>query len=216
MRTFNLSDFLFLLSAFKWTVTLSAIAMVMGGLLGLGIALMRISKYAPLRAAATGYITVIQGIPLLGLLMFAYFGIPVFLGLNVPALLAVSAAYTIWAASFFGEIWRAGIQSIKKSQWEAAACLGISRWQQFRYVIAPQAMRVALPPTVGFVVQMIKGTSLAAIVGFVEITRAGQITSAATFQPLLIYSVVGAIYFSVCFPLTIWSRKLEDRLHGTR
>ena len=215
MRTLNFFDLLYLIEAFKCTVALSAIALTIGGLLGLGIALMRISRHTPLRLIATGYISVVQGIPLLGLLMFTFFGIPVFLDINVPALAAVGAAYSIWAASFFGEIWRAGIQSIKKSQWEAAACLGISRWQQFRYVIAPQSMRVALPPTISFVVQMIKGTSLAAIVGFVEVTRAGQITSAATFQPLLVYSVVGAIYFSVCFPLTIWSRKLEDRIHGT-
>lgn len=214
MRSFGFPDFVFLVQAFQWTVLLSVIAMALGGIVGLGIALMRISRFRPLRWAAAGYIQVVQGVPLLGLLMFSYFGIPAFLGINVPSMVAVSAAYTIWAASFFGEIWRAGIQSIKKSQWEAAACLGITRWQQFRHVIGPQALRVALPPTVGFIVQMIKGTSLAAIIGFVELTRAGQIISAATFAPLLVYSIIGIIYLCVCFPLTQWSRNLEDRLHG--
>lgn len=215
MREFNLHDLLFLLQSFQWTLVLSAMGIVLGSVLGLGVALLRLSANAAFRAVASGYIQLVQGIPLLGLLMFAYYGIPVFLGLNVPALVAVGAAFAFWAASYFGEIWRAGIQSIKRPQWEAAACLGISRWQRFRHVIAPQAMRLALPPTVGFIVQMIKGTSLAAVVGFVEITRAGQMISAATFQPLMIFSIVAAIYFCICFPLTMLSRKLENRLNGS-
>lgn len=140
----------------------------------------------------------------------------VFLGVEVPALVAVGVAFTAYTAVFLGEIWRGGIQAVKQTQWEAAACLGLTRWQQFRYVIAPQAFRMALPPTVGFLVQLIKNTSLASVVGFVELARAGQMASAATFQPLLVYSVVAAIYFALCLPLTVWSRKLEARLNGAR
>lgn len=148
--------------------------------------------------------------------MFFYFGIPVFLGYDIPAMAAVGVAYAVYTAAFLGDIWRGGIQAIKHAQWEAAACLGISKWQQFRYVIAPQAFRIALPASVGFLVQLVKNTSLASVVGFVELARAGQIISAGTFQPLLVYSIVAVIYFAACFPLTMWSRKLEVQHNGAR
>lgn len=214
MRSFNLQDLLALLEALKWTVALVAVALALGGPLALGLSLMRTGKASVPRLVSTAFLEIVQGIPLLGLLMFFYFGIPVFLGFDLPALAAVGFAYAIYTAAFLGDIWRGGIQAIKHAQWEAAACLGITRWQQFRYVIAPQAFRIALPATVGFLVQLIKNTSLASVVGFVELARAGQIASAGTFQPLLIYSVVATIYFAICFPLTSWSRKLEARLNG--
>lgn len=216
MRTFNLNDFLALIEALKWTFALVALALAFGGPLALALALMRSGRAAVPRWIATAFIEIVQGMPILGLLMFFYFGMPVFLGINVPAIMAVGIAFAIYTAAFLGEIWRGGIQAIKHAQWEAAACLGITKWQQFRYVIAPQAFRIALPSTVGFLVQLIKNTSLASVVGFVELARAGQIASAGTFQPLLIYSVVAAIYFTICFPLTSWSRKLEARLNGAR
>jgi polar amino acid transport system permease protein len=216
MRTFNEADLLSLFSALRWTVVLVALALACGGPLALMLALMRSSRIAPLRWLAAGILQLVQGVPLLGLLMFFYFGMPVFLGVEVPALVAVGVAFTAYTAVFLGEIWRGGIQAVKQTQWEAAACLGLTGWQQFRYVIAPQAFRMALPPTVGFLVQLIKNTSLASVVGFVELARAGQMASAATFQPLLVYSVVAAIYFALCLPLTVWSRKLEARLNGAR
>lgn len=216
MRTFNEADLLSLFLALRWTVVLVALALACGGPLALMLALMRSSRIAPLRWLAAGILQLVQGVPLLGLLMFFYFGMPVFLGVEVPALVAVGVAFTANTAVFLGEIWRGGIQAVKQTQWEAAACLGLTRWQQFRYVIAPQAFRMALPPTVGFLVQLIKNTSLASVVGFVELARAGQMASAATFQPLLVYSVVAAIYFALCLPLTVWSRKLEARLNGAR
>lgn len=216
MRTFNEADLLSLFSALRWTVVLVALALACGGPLALLLALMRSSRLAPLRWLAAGVLQLVQGVPLLGLLMFFYFGMPVFLGIEVPSLVAVGVAFTAYTAVFLGEIWRGGIEAVKQTQWEAAACLGLTRWQQFRYVVGPQAFRMALPPTVGFLVQLIKNTSLASVVGFVELARAGQMASAATFQPLLVYSVVAAIYFALCLPLTVWSRKLEARLNGAR
>ena len=176
----------------------------------------RISRFAGLRWTMAALIQVIQSVPLLGLLFFFYFGMPVFLGIQVPALVAVTIAYTLYTAAFLGEIWRGGLEAVKQAQWEAGACLGLSAWQQFRHIIAPQALRMSLPPTVGFLVQLIKGTSLASILGFVELARAGQVVSAATFQPLLTYALVAAIYFALCLPLTLWSRSLEARLDGSR
>ncbi|MCK1735295.1 amino acid ABC transporter permease [Bradyrhizobium sp. 138] len=216
MRSFSLIDFVSLFTALRWTVALVVLALLFGAPLALGLAMGRISRFAGLRWTMAALIQVIQSVPLLGLLFFFYFGMPVFLGIQVPALLAVTVAYTLYTAAFLGEIWRGGLEAVKQAQWEAGACLGLSAWQQFRHIIAPQALRLSLPPTVGFLVQLIKGTSLASILGFVELARAGQVVSAATFQPLLPYALVAAIYFALCLPLTLWSRSLEARLDGSR
>lgn len=216
MRHFGLSDFLFLLTALEWTFVMAGIALVFGAPLAMALALARSSRARLPRYVAAGFLELVQGIPLLGLLMFFYFGVPVFLGANVPAVVAVGAAYTIYAAAFLGEIWRGSIQAIKQAQWEAGACLGLSLPQQFIHIIGPQAFRIALPATVGFLVQLIKNTSLASVVGIVELARAGQLVNAGTFQPLLVYTLVAGIYFTICFPLTAWSRKLEGRLNGAR
>ncbi|QOG07256.1 amino acid ABC transporter permease [Aureimonas sp. OT7] len=216
MRSFSTIDVIALTTALQYTVLLVLLALAFGSPLALLFALLRTARAAVPRWLTALFLQVVQGVPLLALLMFFYFGLPVFLGVQIPALAAVTIAFTIYTAVFLGEIWRGGIEAVKQTQWEAAASLGISRWQQFRHVIAPQAMKVALPATVGFLVQLIKGTSLAAVVGFIELTRAGQLASAATFQPLLVYSVVAAIYFAICFPLTLLSRNLEARLNGAR
>lgn len=216
MRSFSTIDVIAFATALQYTVLLVVLALGFGSPLALLFAMLRTANTTVLRWSAGLFLQLVQAIPLLALLMFFYFGLPVFLGIKIPALVAVTVAFTIYTAVFLGEIWRGGIEAVKQTQWEAAASLGISRWQQFRYVIAPQAFKIALPATVGFLVQLIKGTSLAAVVGFIELTRAGQLASAATFQPLLIYSVIAAIYFAICFPLTLWSRNLETRLNGAR
>ncbi len=216
MRGFTFSDFFTMLWALQWTGTLVIIALAFGGPLGLLMALMRASRNWLLNALALVVLQIVQGVPLLGMLMFFYFGMPVFLGIQVPALVSVSVAFTIFTAAFLGEIWRGGIQAVHVAQSEAAACLGLTRWQSFRYVVAPQAFKISLPATVGFLVQLIKNTSLASIVGFVELARAGQLASAATLAPLAAYACVAAIYFAICYPLTQWSRSLEKKLNVVR
>lgn len=216
MRQFSFSDLLFLLTALEWTFLMAGIALVCGAPVALFLALARSGRAIVPKYLASGIVELVQGIPLLGLLMFFYFGIPILLGTNVPAIVAVGAAYTMYTAVFLGDIWRGGIQAVRQAQWEAGACLGLSWFHQFVYIIAPQAFRIALPATVGFLVQLIKNTSLASVVGVVELARAGQLISAGTFQPLLVYLIVAAVYFAICFPLTTWSRKLEARLNGAR
>ena len=115
------------------------------------------------------------------------------------------------SAAFLGEIWRGCIQAIPSGQVEAAHALSLSYVSRMRDVILPQAFKIALPPTVGYMVQIIKGTSLAAIIGFAEITRAGQIINNATFQPLMVFSVVAAIYFVLCWPLSLMAARMERR-----
>ena len=106
--------------------------------------------------------------------------------------------------------------AIPRTQWEAGTAIGLTYLEQLRHVIIPQAVRIAIPPTVGFLVQLIKNTSLAAVIGFVELTREGQMTTAATFQPFAVYLLVAALYFSLCYPLTRYSRILEGRRRAVR
>ena len=215
IRDFGFGEFGYLVMAARWTLGLSAMAFVVGGLLGFLLAVLRVAPLAPLRIAVAGYIQFFQGTPLLMQLFLVYFGLGVF-GFHVPALLAAAIAFALYAGAFLGEIWRGCVQAIGKPQWEAAAALSLSFPQQLRYVILPQAVRIAVPPTVGFLVQLVKNTSLASIVGFVELTRAGQVINNATFQPFLVFMVVAALYFVMCFPLSVLARRLERRLNVGR
>jgi polar amino acid transport system permease protein len=202
---------LFLLQGLKWTLLLSAIGFIGGGIFGLIIALARTSARSALRKTAAGYISVFQGTPLLMQLFVVYYGIAL-LGVNIEAWAAVAIAFTLHASAFLGEIWRGGIQAIPKGQTEAANALGLHYFSRMKDVVLPQAFKVSLPATIGFLVQLIKGTSLAAIVGFIELARAGQIVSNQTYRPLLIFGIVGAIYFIICWPLSLYGARLENRM----
>ncbi len=208
----TLTQFNYLLTGALWTVGLSLVAFVGGGLLGFAVALMRVSTRRWLRSATWVYIQMIQGTPLLILLFLSYFGISLF-GYRPSPFFAVALGFSIYTSAFLGEIWRGAIESVNRSQWEASACLGFNRIQQLFYIVIPQATRIATPPTVGFMVQVVKHTSLASIVGFIELTRAGQVINNVTFQPFLIYLIVAAIYFVICYPLSQLSKKLEGALN---
>lgn len=209
---FNANHLSFLLEGALWTVCLSLISFLGGGAAGALVALARISRWRPLRWLAIAYIQVIQGTPLLVILFLSYFGLSI-MGFTLPPLVAAGLSMTIYVSAYLGEIWRGSIQSVARTQWEAAECLALSRWQRLRLVVLPQAVRIATPPTVGFMVQIVKNTSLASIVGFVELVRAGQLINNSIFQPFLIYLLIAALYFAMCYPLSAWSRRLEMRLH---
>ena len=215
IRQFGWIDVFYLVAALRWTLALAAVAFVGGALVGALVALLRVAKRAPLRLLGVVYTQVVQGTPLLVWIFGLYFGIAIF-GFSVAPWVAAATAFSIYAGAFLGDIWRGALQAVPKTQWEAGGSLGLSFPQQIRYIIVPQAVRIATPPTVGFLVQLIKDTSLASTIGFVELTREGQTTTAATFQPFAVYLTVAGLYFLLCFPLTRWSRKLERRFHAAR
>ena len=210
MRTFGLSEFLFIVQAAQWTLALSAIAFVGGALLGLVVALSRTSENAVARNAARVFIQVFQGTPLLLQLFLIFFGAPV-LGFDINPWVAAGVALVLNSAAFLAEIWRGCIEAVPRGQWEAAQALNLKYVARMRFVVLPQAFKIALPPTVGYVVQIIKGTSLAAIIGFTEITRAGQIINNATFQPLHVFTTVAALYFVICWPLSLLAARMERK-----
>lgn len=217
MSFMPIDHFGFLLMGAWGTVQLSALAFVGGGLIGLAVALARVSPIKAVRVAAAGYIQVIQGTPLLVLMGVCFFG-PNIAGVgSVPALAAAALAITIYASAFLGEIWRGCIQSVPRSQWEAAECLALTRWERMRRVILPQALRIATPPTVGFLVQIIKNTSIASlVVGYAELSYNAKVLNNSTFQPFLYFGCAVVLYFILCYPLSRWSRALERKLNAAR
>jgi polar amino acid transport system permease protein len=210
-QTFGWPQIGFLVTALRWTALLAGIALLGGGVGGMLMVAARLSPWAALRRVAWAVTYAVQGTPLLVQLFLAYFGASA-LGLDVPPLVAAGAAFTLWASAFLGEIWRGAIQGVPNGQSEAAAALGLRPRQIMRRVILPQAVRPAIPPTVGFLVQMVKNTAIASIIGFRELTRAGQIVANVTFQPLQVFLVVALLYFSLCYPLSLAARFLEQRL----
>src|SRR6185295_10671602 len=179
------ADVWYLVLAMRWTILLTLLALAGGGAIGLFIASCGASASAALRLLARGYAGLVQGIPLLVWLFLFYFGLSI-MGYSLPAWVAATLGFSVYAGAFLGEIWRGALLSIPKTQWEAGRSIGLTFLEQLRHVIIPQAVRVAIPPTVGFTVQLIKNTSLAAVIGFVELTREGQLTTAATFQPFAV------------------------------
>lgn len=210
-NTVGLPELLFLLRGLGWTLILTGFGFVGGIAFGLLVALARVSKRRLLRWPAIAWIAMFQGTPLLMQLFVVFFGLPLF-GVNVDPWLAVALALTAHASAFLGEIWRGAIQAVPLGQSEAAHALGLKYPSLMRDIVLPQAFRLSLPATIGFLVQLLKGTSLAAIVGFIELSRAGQIVSNQTFRPLLIFGLVGVLYFLICWPLSLWGSRMERRL----
>jgi polar amino acid transport system permease protein len=200
-----------LLLAMRWTVGLSLIAFIGGALMGGLLVVLRLTGNRLVRLLIMGYVQVFQGTPLLLQLFLVYFGLSMF-GLQTSALVAASICLTLYASAYLTEIWRGCIVSVDRGQWEAGSSLALSFAEQLRYVVVPQAFRIGIAPTVGFMVQIIKATALTSVIGFVEMTRAGQIITNATFQPFLIYGSVALMYFALCFPLSLYSRRLEHSL----
>jgi polar amino acid transport system permease protein len=215
IREFSAADIVYLIEAARWTLLLALVATVGGGLLGIVVAVLRVVPLKPLNWLAVGYINLIQGTPLLGQLFVFFFGLPLF-GLSVQPWTAAALSLSIYASAFFGEIWRGSLQSVSDRQWEAGAALGLTYVQRLTHVVLPQAVLISVAPTVGFLVQLVKNTSLTALIGFVELTRASQIISGATFAPLPVYLAAAAIYFVICFSLSQLARTLERRLHVAR
>lgn len=216
MVEFSLWDILRnLLLATRWTVLLSLVAFVGGSVVGLALLLLReVGHGRGLAARAVGvYVELFQGTPLLMQLFLAYFGLAL-MGLPISAWAAAAVALTLYASAYLTEIWHGCVRSIPRGQWEAGQSLALSFREQMRHIILPQAVRIAIAPTVGFLVQVIKGTALASVIGFIELTKAGTMIANATFQPMLVYGMVALIYFALCFPVSLWARALERKLHA--
>jgi polar amino acid transport system permease protein len=215
MTDFTLWDILRnLLLAARWTVALSLVAFAGGALVGAALLLARLARPAWAERPVALYVQLFQGTPLLMQLFLAYFGLGL-VGINVSAWVAAALALTLYASAFLTEIWRGCVNAIPRGQWEAADSLALSFGEKMRHVVGPQALRIGVPPTVGFAVQVVKGTALASVIGFIELTKAGTMITNATFRPFTVYACVALLYFALCWPVSLASQRLERKLnHG--
>lgn len=215
LRDFGWNEFYFLVFSARWTVLLSLIAFAGGGIAGLIIAACRIAPSRIARRAAAAWITVMQGTPLLVQLLIVYYG-TAFVGYRPDAWTAAAIAFTLNSSAFFGEIWRGCLQSIPIGQWDGARALGLRFIGAFRLVILPQAMRLMLPPTIGYMVQIIKSTSVASLIGIVELTRTAVVINTITFEPVHVFGTVTLTYFILCWPLSLLAEQTARRLESKR
>ncbi|MEQ4530001.1 MAG: amino acid ABC transporter permease [Mixta sp.] len=214
MTTFTDWDILRnLLLAARWTVLLSLVAFLGGTLVTLPLLLLRLTRRRWPQRLVRAWIELFQGTPLLMQLFLAFFGLGLF-GIDVSPWTAAALALTLYSSAFLTDIWYGSIQALPKGQWEASRCLGLHFGQTLLRVIAPQAIRIAIAPTVGFAVQVIKGTALASIIGFIELTKAATILTNVTYQPFKVFGLVALGYFLLCYPLSRYSQYLEKKFHA--
>ena len=202
----------FLFEGLYLTVLISGLALIFSMVLGVLVALGRLSKWRVLSSASATYIEVFRDTPMLVQLFWVYYVLPILLGVRIDALTAAIIGLTLHSTAFLGEIYRAGIQTVPIGHTEAAKVLGLSPRATFIRIVLPQAVRNVLPPLVNNLVDLIKLSSLASVFAVGEITRKATELSASTFRPIEIFTFVALMYFMICWPLSLSIRVLERRM----
>lgn len=211
------------------TIYVTIVGYTLACLLGLALALAQLSKSVVLRQLSRFYIEVMRGIPIIVLLLYvafvlapamvagwnwvlAQFGFEPIRTRDFSLLWRAVIALTLAYASFLAEVFRAGLQSIDKGQIEAAEALGLSRWQRFRLIVFPQALRVILPPLGNDFVAMVKDSSLVSVLGVTDVTQLGKVTAAGNFRYFETYNVVALVYLTITITLSLALRRFEKRM----
>ena len=201
-----------LLAGVKVTLSITILSLLIGLVFGLALALARISGWKIISWPAYVYIEFFRTTPPLVQIVWFYFVVPVIIGMELSAFQAASIALGLNIAAFLGEIFRAGIQGIDKTQIDATRVLGLGSMDSYRYVILPQAFRIVLPPTTTTIMLLMKGTSLATAIGTLELMRVGQLISLETFRPFEILTAVAVIYFLITYPVAYGMRRLARKM----
>lgn len=200
----------FILTGLPMTVIISVAGMIMGLILGLLISLARSSNNLLLRWPARVYISFMRGTPMLVFLFILYFGLPM-IGIKLTALVAATVGFGLNSAAYIAEVNRASFNSIDEGQWESAKALSLSYWQTMQYVIIPQATRIALPPLTNVFMDIVKATSLTAVITVPELFQKTQIVVGRTYDAMTMYILVALIYWPICIAIGIIQERLEDR-----
>lgn len=208
----TIQQFGFIVQGAGWTIVLSLLGFVGGTIVGLPVAMARAARRKWVSRLAGLYVQIVQGIPLPVIMFVVYFGLSIY-GYNLSALVAAGIAMTLYSSAFLGEIWRGCLQAVPKTQWEAGECLALTPLQRFVDVILPQALRIAVPPTVGFLVQIVKNTSYSVVIGFFDLTYSAKVINNSTFNPFVVFTIAALLYFAICFPLSVFAKRFERRLH---
>ncbi len=208
-------SFDFLMSGLQMTLIISAITLVLAMVFGLIIALLDMSRFAPLRWIGITIGEIIRNTPILVQLLWVYYVLPIVFGVRIESLTALIIGLSLYQAAFISEVYRSGIQSVPVGHREAARVLGLTPFQGFRRIVMPQAIRMTLPPLASNFVQLIKFSSLGAVISVSEITRRGMELSATNFRPLETFTFIAVVYFCICWPLAMgirfWERRLQNR-----
>lgn len=200
-----------LLSAAATTIWLSWLALIIGAVAGGVLGLFRTSHWAALRWFAILYIEVFRSLPIIIMMFFCYFGVPLVFGIDLSTFASATVALALSASALMAEVVRAGLESVHKGQWEAARAAGMGYWRILRHVVGPQAIRVILPPSIGVYIATLKESSLAAVIGYVELTKTGLLMRESlhgSFMPLL---AVAALYFVINYVISLGGSALERR-----
>lgn len=193
------------------TLLLGVVSFVLGSMLGLLIALARLSHIRPLRWFAVGYVSIFRGTPLLIQLLLIYFGLPQ-VGITLEPIPSAILALSLHAAAYLSENFRAGIMSVEKGQWEAAFALGMPYHRAFQRIVAPQAARIAIPSVGSRFIALMKDTSLASVVTVVELTRVAERVGSSTFRYIQMFIIVAIVYWMVNTTLSLGQEVLERRM----
>jgi polar amino acid transport system permease protein len=206
------SNFDFLMSGLQMTLVISAATLALAMIAGLIIALLDMSRFPPARWIGLTFGEIIRNTPILVQLLWVYYVLPIVFNIRVSSLAGILIGLSLYMAAFISEVYRAGIQAVPKGQREAAQVLGLTPVQSFMRIVLPQAIRMTLPPLASNFVQLIKFSSLGAVISVSEITRRGMELSSSTFRPLEIFSFIAVVYFFICWPLAMAIRIWEGRL----
>ena len=201
----------FFLKGLWMTVVVSGISLVLGTVFGLILGIARASQYKLLVAIIGAYVAVIRGTPFVVQIFIVFFILPEW-GIQLAALPAAILSLTVLGAAFICEIVAGGIQAVPRGQWEAASSSGLTVFQQLRLVIIPQSLPTILPPLVGQYVLLIKDSSVVSVIGVVELTRVGWVTVMRIPEGLMVFSLVGLLYFAISYPLIRLSNRLEKKM----
>ena len=202
----------FMMSGLQMTLIISASTLVLAMIAGLIIALLDMSRFPPARWIGLTFGEIIRNTPILVQLLWVYYVLPIVFNIRVSSLAGILIGLSLYMAAFISEVYRAGIQAVPKGQREAAQVLGLTPAQSFMRIVLPQAIRMTLPPLASNFVQLIKFSSLGAVISVSEITRRGMELSSSTFRPLEIFSFIAVVYFFICWPLAMAIRIWEGRL----
>lgn len=209
------ADFALFLQGALAALALFAASALSGVAIGVPLGLLRSGGPTPvtrfLRPLATGYSAIFRGVPLIVQFLYIFYA-PYAFGLRLDRFPASVLALSGYASASISEIVKAAVNSVPGGQWLAARSIGMTYPQIMRYVAGPQSLAIAIPPSVGFAAQLVKGTSIASVVGIFELTFAGSVVANRTGEPLLAYMAVGACYFVLAFPLSLLGRHLEKRV----
>lgn len=195
------------------TVGLVAASGIAGTIIGLLFGVARSAPLAPIRWLASIYTNFVRGIPILIILLFLYYEIPLLFpyatfSQSVTAVIGLS----LYSGAYIAEIFRGSIQAIPRGQLEAGEALGLNYVQKMRYVVLPQALKIAVPPGIGFLIALVKASSLVSVISATDLTRAGRIVTSQNQQPLTTFLIVAALYFVISYPLSLLGRWYERKL----